>query len=230
MIDLEFLGIGSAFCPRLGNTSAIFRKEDALYLIDCGSTVFSALDRCGALIRADRITVLVTHTHADHTGSLGTLVSYCKHVRPMSVTVVHPEQDIAQLLRLNGITSEQYHLRTGYTFEDENIRTRFLQVPHTKSINAYGILISDREESIYYSGDAGDIPDTVWSAFLVGNISRVYQDVSLSGNKGGSHGEYTWFAQHCPNALKSRFYPIHLDEACKARSVEDGFAQVKLIE
>ena len=225
MLDLEFLGIGSAFCPRLGNTSAIFWKGDSLYLLDCGSTVFSALDRCGALPRADRITALITHTHADHTGSLGTLISYCKHVHPVPVTIVHPEQEIGRLLRLNGITPEQYRLRTADQFEDESITVRFFPVPHTKSLNAWGILISDREETVYYSGDAGDIPGVVWSAFTDGKIDRVYQDVSLTGIRGGSHGEYAWFARHCPEAFRSRFYPIHLDEACLARSIEDGFAQ-----
>ena len=228
MLDLEFLGIGSAFCTGLGNTAAFFQKGGNLYLVDCGSTVFAALDRCGALARAERITVFVTHTHADHTGSLGTLVSYCKHVRPVAITIVHPEHDIAQLLRLNGITPEQYRLCTGCAFEDQNVRAQFLPVPHTKSINAYGILLSDGEEAVYYSGDAGDIPDDVWTAFTAGKISRVYQDVSLTGTKGGSHGEYAWFAQNCPAALKSRFYPIHLDEACRAQSIADGFAQAKV--
>ena len=229
MPDLSFLGVGSAFCPQLGNTAAVFRQEGALYLLDCGSLVFSALLRQGLLEQAERIVVLLTHTHADHAGSLGTLISWCKHVRPLPVHVAHPQEDAAHLLRLSGITPEQYTLHTGLAFADGSVRVQFFPVPHTKSLNAYGMLISDSAESIYYSGDAGDIPDAVWQGFLRGSVARVYQDVSLSGKKGGAHGEYAWFAAHCPDALKCRFYPIHLDEPCRARALADGFGQAPVM-
>ena len=228
MPDLEFLGIGSAFCPELGNTSAYFWKKDTLYLIDCGSMVYAALEQRGILARAGRIIALITHMHADHVGSLGTLISHCKHVRPLPIDIVHPEKNIGQFLLLNGITSEQYRLLTGMTYEDENIRVRFFPVPHTKSINAYGMLLSDGLETVYYSGDAGDVPVEVWEGFLARKIARVYQDVSLTGKRGGGHGEYAWFAENCPSALKPHFYPIHLNQACRAQAEEDGFGKVDI--
>ena len=228
MPDLTFLGIGSAFCPELGNTSAYFWKKDTLYLLDCGSLVYAALEQRGILARAGRIIVLLTHTHADHVGSLGTLISYCKHVRPLSVDIVHPENGIEQLLRLNGITSEQYRLFTGMTYEDENIRVRFFPVPHTKSINAYGMLLTDGQETVYYSGDAGDVPPEVWEAFLARGVTRVYQDVSLTGKRGGGHGEYAWVAENCPPVLRPYFYPIHLDQACRAQAMTDGFGVINI--
>ena len=76
-MDLQFLGIGAAFNPAFGNTSACFQKDGTLYLLDCGSTVFGALLERKAMQGAKRIVVLITHLHADHVGSLGTLISYC---------------------------------------------------------------------------------------------------------------------------------------------------------
>ena len=228
MPDLTFLGIGSAFCPELGNTSAYFWKKDTLYLLDCGSLVYAALEQRGILERADRIIVLLTHTHADHVGSLGTLISYCKHVRPLPVGIVHPENNIEQLLRLNGITSEQYRLFIGMAYEDENVSVRFFSVPHTRSINAYGMLLTDGQETIYYSGDAGDVPPEVWEGFLSRKVTRLYQDVSLTGKRGGGHGEYAWFAEHCPPLLRSHFYPIHLNQACRAQAMKDGFGIINI--
>ena len=230
MLDLAFLGVGSAFCPQLGNTAAVFQRAGTLYLLDCGSLVFASLLRHHLPEQADSIVVLLTHTHADHAGSLGTLISWCKHVRPLPIHVVHPEESPGELLRLSGITPEQYILHSGMIYADDHVRVQFFHVPHTQAINAYSMLISDGEESVYYSGDAGDIPETVWQGFLKGNVARVYQDVSLHGKKGGSHGEYAWFAEHCPRPFKSRFYPIHLDEACRARALADGFARPTVLD
>ena len=223
MPDLTFLGIGSAFCPVLKNTAAFLRRGNALYVLDFGSTVFGALHESGALEKASAVTVLVTHTHADHIGSLGTLISWCRHVCPLPVTVVHPDDSPARLLRLNGITEDQYTLHTGPDFNDGALQAHFIAVPHTRSLTAYGILLADRDERIYYSGDAGDIPPEIWNGFLSGDIARVYQDMSLSGAMGGAHADYHWFLAHCPPALRGRLFPIHLDQACLDSAKKDGF-------
>ena len=74
MIDPVFLGVGGAFRPDLFNTSACFQKDGTLYLLDCGGTVMGRLLKSGALESAERLTVLLTHLHADHAGGLGTLL------------------------------------------------------------------------------------------------------------------------------------------------------------
>ena len=71
---LDFLGLGSAFNTDLGNTSAYIKKNTSLLLIDCGSTVFSKLHRIGLLDGVSDIYVIITHTHADHIGSLSDLI------------------------------------------------------------------------------------------------------------------------------------------------------------
>ena len=229
MLDLVFTGIGSAFCPQLGNTSAFFWKGDRLYLLDCGSLVFAALENNSILARAKDIFILLTHTHADHSGSLGTLISYCKHVRTIPVSVVHPESDIKNLLRYNGIKNKQYSLYSGMRYSDEYVSVEFLPVPHTKSLNAYGMTVSDPEETIYYSGDAGDVPADVWQGFIKGQIARIYQDVSLTGKMGGSHADFHWFVSNCPEECRKRFYPIHMDASCKQQAEQHGFGQAVLL-
>lgn len=227
MIDLHFLGMGSAFCPQLGNTSAYFQKNGALYLLDCGSLVFGALLKSGVLSSVQSITVLITHLHADHVGSLGTLISHCKHITHLPIRVVHAEEKIADLLRLNGITDEQYTLHTGLQYRDDQLSIRLFPVPHTQTMSAYGALLADEDEQVYYSGDAGDVPDDVWQGFLAGRIARMYEDVSLIGQKGGSHGDYAWFLAHCPPDCRHRFFPMHLNEACLAEVKTSGFGLVR---
>lgn len=226
MITLHFLGLGGAFLPELGNTAACFQKGQTLYLLDCGSTVFGELIRRDLLGRAQQIVVLLSHTHADHVGSLGTLISWCHHIKQIPVKVVHPSASVQALLRLNGILDDRYQMIAAPLYEDENIRAQFLPVPHTKAIPAFGMLLNDAQETIYYSGDAGALPDDVWKRFLSGEIARVYQDASLTDSHySAAHGSYCDFLLACPQALRSRFFPIHLNKDYRATILADGFGQ-----
>lgn len=69
-MDLNFLGCGSAFNPLYGNTSAYFTNKDQLYVIDGGESVFLKLYQKELLKKYAGITIMVTHMHADHVGSL----------------------------------------------------------------------------------------------------------------------------------------------------------------
>lgn len=105
---LKFLGCGAAFYPVLGNTSAYFIKNNNLYLLDCGELVFHQLYERGMLTRYDRIYSIITHLHADHVGSLGSLISYTYFVLGKKVRVIHPEESVRQLLDLTGIDRKAY--------------------------------------------------------------------------------------------------------------------------
>lgn len=79
-MDLNFLGCGSAFNPLYGNTSAYFTNKDQLYVIDGGESVFLKLYQKELLKKYAGITIMVTHMHADHVGSLPSIISYCYYV------------------------------------------------------------------------------------------------------------------------------------------------------
>ena len=74
---LNFLGRGSAFNINEGNTSAYFYSNGELFLIDCGESVFEKIIRNYLLDNIKAINILITHTHGDHVGSLGSLILYC---------------------------------------------------------------------------------------------------------------------------------------------------------
>lgn len=231
MIRLQFLGIGAAFAPALGNTSACFQRDGTLYLLDCGSTVFGALLERKALQNAKRIVVLITHLHADHVGSLGTLISYCHHVKPIPVSVVHPDPAIGELLRLNGITQGRYTLCSAAHYRDELLEAKFYPVRHTQAIPAYGLLIETCGDAFYYSGDAAGMPPEIWQRFLRGEIAALYQDSQLhAGEDHPSHGSYSAFCRQCPPALRSRFFPIHWDVDERDAIARDGFGLAMPLE
>ncbi|HBE86714.1 MAG TPA: hypothetical protein DDW53_17100, partial [Lachnoclostridium sp.] len=75
-MELHFLGSGSAFYPLYKNTIAYFELNNDLYLIACGETVFETLLSLVDLEQYREIYVVITHLHADHVGSLASLISY----------------------------------------------------------------------------------------------------------------------------------------------------------
>ena len=71
---LKFIGSGSAFNTKLGNTSAYYKIGHQMLLIDCGSNIFHRIKEHNLLEGIEDIHVLITHTHADHVGSLADLI------------------------------------------------------------------------------------------------------------------------------------------------------------
>lgn len=229
-MELTFLGLGAAFYPRLRNNCAMWKKENILYLFDCGSTAFSVLTENNVLEGVSDIRVLVTHRHQDHVGSLATLLSYCGHVTGQRARVVHPDSRIADLLQLMGVAKESYEADFAEDpgcpglYRDECLRAAFVPVRHTSSLPAWGLDVSDGSERIYYSGDAENLPEQEWRDFCVGKIARWYQDTALTrGAPPAGHGDYRAFVQNCPEHLRRRFYPMHWNTDLSDAVRRDGF-------
>ena len=102
-MELNFTGKGSAFYPPFKNTGAYMLSGKALYLIDCGETMFDVLYHKLDLASIEDVYVILTHMHADHVGSLGTLISYFYCLFNKAIHVVYPQETIKQLLTLEGI-------------------------------------------------------------------------------------------------------------------------------
>ncbi|MBQ3947253.1 MAG: MBL fold metallo-hydrolase, partial [Ruminococcus sp.] len=66
---LLFLGRGSAFADE--NNSAFFVEDNDLVLIDCPATSYHKVKKMN-LEQYDNIYILITHTHGDHSGGVGT--------------------------------------------------------------------------------------------------------------------------------------------------------------
>ena len=92
--SLKFIGTGSCFNTKMGNTSAYYYNETTkhLVLIDCGETVFSDLRYSKILNEAKTIDILITHLHSDHAGSLESLIYFCAYVKNIVPTVIFPDK------------------------------------------------------------------------------------------------------------------------------------------
>ena len=137
-MKLNFLGCGSAFNPLDGNTSAYFTIGRKLYIVDVGESVFLKLYEKDLLRQYDEILILITHLHADHVGSLPSLISYVYYVLGKTVMVMHPDPGLWQLLDLMGIDRTAYHRLECHALEDGKLNINAVPVRHADDMRCYG--------------------------------------------------------------------------------------------
>lgn len=78
-MEIKFLGIGSAWNINEDNTSAFIIKDKKMILIDCGESIARKIIKNNILDDIKELYILISHTHSDHIGSLGTLLFYSKY-------------------------------------------------------------------------------------------------------------------------------------------------------
>lgn len=229
-MELRFLGVGAAYFPVLNNNAAYFLSDRTAFLLDCGGTVFPKMMEVFPWDQMDELVVLVTHLHADHTGSLGTLLSYSLGVRRMGVTVVHPRKELQELIRLVGIHPSRYSFAQTGAFERAGIRVAFIDVIHSSGMPCYALLLESQKERVYYSGDAADIPPQVLKDFLGGRVQRLYQDCSFLAKEKGGHALFEELRCSIPPAHRHRMFPMHWDCHAEQLIVDAGFGLIQMAE
>ena len=226
-MDLRFLGCGACFYPSFHNTSAYFVYRNNLILLDCGETVYERLLERENLNEFDQIYIVLTHLHADHVGSLGSMLSYCKCILKRRIIVVHPEKTICELLQLLGIDDDFYYYVDRLTDEIEDLHIIPHEVRHVPNMICYGYEIECPEGHVYYSGDSVGIPEEVLKKFLAGEITELYQDTSTHNSEEPTHMYYGKLEAAIPESERHRVTCMHLDCDCKQLLKDKGF---KVIE
>ena len=229
-MELKFLGKGSAFYPVYGNTGAYMLYGKELYLIDCGETAFDQLYRRIRLDEIEKVYVLQTHLHADHVGSLGSLISYFHHILNRQGMVIHPQPTITQLLTLEGIDPRGYIYEQFLPENAAGLHAEPVEVKHATDMKCYGYVITDQNESIYYSGDSSELPPEIRKRFLAGEIQRIYHDTASEDLPNPSHCYYGKMEEWIPKEKRSQIYCMHLDSPCEDMLRSRGFSLVEVEE
>jgi ribonuclease BN (tRNA processing enzyme) len=222
---LDFLGLGSAFNTDLGNTSAYIKKNTSLLLIDCGSTVFSKLHRIGLLDGVSDIYVIITHTHADHIGSLSDLIFYSQYILNQRPTLFFPYRELLDtILRCMGVKSEFYNIidtnKALIENNDLKLEVSFFAASHVDTIPSYGFLLKTDSCTIFYSGDSNDI-----SSFVLKS-----HDTCGIDYYGNPHLSLERLESYIKPELRHKVYCMHIDSQFdkeKAKSL--GFNIVECI-
>lgn len=223
-MKLTFLGTGAAYYPVLGSTSAYFVKDGCLYLIDCGETTFARIFGRKVLTDCEQVHVLISHLHADHIGSLGSFISYCKNVLHKPVTVLCPDPTLSAVLSMTGLTYDDYTFckNLNCVFPG-NITFTPILVKHDMSMCCYGYFIKDDEEVVYYGADACGIPDGILSQLRDGTLARAYQEVTYENHLSPSHTSLEQLCQLVPRHLRSKVVCMHFGGDYVQLAADYGF-------
>lgn len=235
-MELKFLGRGSAFNVKEGNTAAYFIDDDQLFLIDCGEDVFSKLKQKSLLGRVRTVNLMITHTHSDHIGSLGSLVLYLYFVLHRPLKIILPDNDeyektIEQILQGFGCTEEMYDL-VHDTQYDEKYKTfsgvRYVKTWHCAELMSFGLIFTTKDGLVYYSGDTKEIRNLHHLLSKGVQIARAYIDVTSVKNSNGAHLFVGNLAMVVPEDLRKRIYCMHFnDENCIQMALGYGFSVVE---
>ena len=230
-MELLFLGRGSSFNTSEGNTSAYFIDKNELFLIDCGESIFERIIEKGLLNDVDCVNVMITHTHSDHVGSIGSLIMYCYYVIKKNVNIIISrdslyKDDIIDLIRIFGCTSDMYRIVYEDEYNDYDMfnSINFVKTNHVKEIPSYGILFDTNNGIVYYSGDTSDlnnVSDLINSDL---DIDKIYVDTTSSDVVNNVHVFIGNLNELVSKSLKKRVYCMHInDKKCIDMVMEYGF-------
>ena len=130
---------------------------------------------------------------------------------------------MVRLLALEGLETDAYHYCAAMLKTGRGLRAAPVKVRHVDNMECYGYLLSDGEETIYYSGDACEIPQGVKEMFFAGKIDRLYQDTSTHDSPNPSHCYYEKLEAEIPPEWRDKVYCMHLDSPCGEMLKEKGF-------
>lgn len=232
-MELNFLGRGSGFNPAEGSTSAWFIENETLFLIDCGESVFRILLERKILDKAARLNLFITHTHSDHTGSLGSLILYAYMVKKIPVNFISGKKmdylpGLKNLLEIYGLGEQMY----GFIDETSLDGTfsafsaaRFVKTTHCEELDSCGILFETSAGLVFYSGDLRDI-DPILKLIDSGRvIDKIYVDTN--SDSGPHHITLQTLNEKIPAAVKPKIRCMHLNNSrCITEARANGFTVV----
>ena len=157
---LKFLGRGSAFSDE--HNCAFFSEGRELVLIDHSLTAFNRLKNAGvhALTgteSADRIYVIITHTHSDHICGIPLLIEYAYYIRKLPVTVAAASERVAENMRYYLDEIEGCEKGTYELVPAESLKWVSAVIPteHTPTLSGkcFGYALDIGGRKVVYTGD-----------------------------------------------------------------------------
>ena len=183
---IKFFGRGCAFADE--HNSAFFYHDKDLILIDCPATSFQKIKKMN-LHKIQNIYILVTHTHGDHTGSVGTILQYAWFILKNPVTIVAPSDEVKNdlqtlLIQIEGCEPKWFNITTADKIR-QNWLVSAIPTTHSKTLagKCFGYHLKIQGNDVIYTGDTATLspylPFLHDGAYLYTEISFYKSDVHL---------------------------------------------------
>jgi ribonuclease BN (tRNA processing enzyme) len=173
-VTIQFLGTGSAFSKKYGNTSAIIfvdnNGEIKKLLIDCGRTTPDDLFALG-YSWADIDAIFITHLHGDHVFGLEEAAFYNRYALNRKPHLIFPHvklkhdlwEKVLKGTMTNGDLDRMMNFDDYFTYEAVDREEQYFlfndvmfsvfPTQHIKNKKSYGLIIGEKD-FIIYSGDS----------------------------------------------------------------------------
>ena len=232
---LKFIGTGSAFNHKLGNTSAYYKENGNLLLIDCGETVFGRILELNLLEDVSNVYIAITHTHSDHIGSLGSLVLYLSIMKGIVPNIIVTTEDSAEeqektlknYLSLSGVSEEEYEFTYGDMMEEVFaglVVVNMKQITHSSRLTSYAVELIFKNKAFYYVGDNNDAK---YIKSLVKKLNKddiIYTDATNREYKNSVHISLNKLAEIISDEKRNQVYCMHFDSYATISDAKDyGF-------
>ncbi len=218
---LMFTGRGAAFADE--HNSALFAQNNELVLIDCPATAYQKIKKMNWQ-QYDNIYILITHTHGDHCGGVGTMLQHVWFVSGMKkkVTIVAPSGEVRDdllmlLTRIEGCEREWFDIITADELKKDWFRTA-VPTTHVKPLEGrcFGYQLEIQGKNAVYTGDTATLEPFIP---LLENGSFLYTEAAYY--KSGVH---LYLADTMPELIRLtengiRVYLMHLDAEAEIRNM-----------
>lgn len=239
-MEFKFLGRGSAFNTIEGNNNAFYKNQNNdLLLVDCGESSFEKIKRLGLLDDISSLYIIITHTHSDHIGSLGSICLFAYYAKKIKVNIVltHDEnqnQVIKNVASAMGLSDE--HINFADVSQMQEVFTEienfeFVESPHAPELTTYGFILTHKQDGlIYYSADTNSAK-YVEKFINNNNLHKIYIDTSKADYEGNVHLSSRLLQEVVPQKLRHKVYCMHLDNSNHIPDlIEMGFNVVDLVK
>ncbi|MBR1555092.1 MAG: GNAT family N-acetyltransferase [Oscillospiraceae bacterium] len=184
---LLFAGRGSAFAEE--HNSAFFIRNQELVLLDCPISAFQKYKTLD-FRHIRHIYILVTHTHGDHAGGIGSMIQYAWFVlNHLPVTVVAPSETVKNdlntlLMQIEGCKDFWFELTTAkQLLKDWLIEAIPTEHALTLKEKCFGYYLHLDGRNIIYTGDTAILrpflPYLKKGSILYTECSYYWSDVHL---------------------------------------------------
>lgn len=232
---LTFIGRGAAFNPAEGNNSAYFRSGSQLLLIDCGENVFTRLVTGKLLDGITEVTIVISHLHSDHCGSLGTFVHYCIYALGCKPTIALPadpeyREQVTTLLTLFAAPPDCYHLVSDSDVSGfAGVRSiRYIPTFHAPLLKCYSFSIETENGLIFYSADTATEKTLCDFIHDHPDVKEIYIDANDSTAPDSVHLNIDKLYAALPPEYRAITYMMHIPSVkCAEKGLALGFKIVQ---